>query len=133
MPAGELVVRRQAAKGTGLRCKRYRSQVTAVHRPTSTRVSVKSDLPPGEAAPLVEDLLQAELYRSRHLPPGPPPVAGPSTGHVEPTVRRYTLRPQASARDNRTGVTVTNLHDVWKGEIDEFLSAALAIREAQRG
>ncbi|WP_166826934.1 AAA family ATPase [Thalassoroseus pseudoceratinae] len=119
VPAGEISVNSQRSRGTGLRCNRYRSRTQAKHQASALTVSAQNDLQPDEARPLVEDWLQSELYRQRSL------ASVSSVHRSETAIRKYTIRPQPHARDNRTGVTSQNLSSVWKGEIDEFLYAAL--------
>lgn len=123
--AGELETSAVKTRGGGLRLKRHRSTVTATHGPTHVSVTARSDRTPDASPALVLDWLCAEIRRrgivSEELPP-------PGTVGVEQSIRRYTMRPQQTARDNRTGVTTTNLQALWKGELDEFLQAAVARR-----
>ncbi len=119
VPTSEITVNSQRSRGAGVRCDRYRSRSRAKHQTTAVTVTAQNDLQPEEARPLVEDLLQSELYRQRTL------RTTKADQQTESAVRKYTIRPQPHARDNRTGITSQNLAAVWKGEIDEFLYAAL--------
>jgi protein subunit release factor B len=122
----EISLEKMKAKGTGLRCKRYKSTVTITHRPSATSLKITSELTPEEAAPLIEDLLHSELAYRELL------QSSAQTNHdaiqVEDIIRKYTLTPRPSARDSRTGVFTNNLNELWKGALDEFLYATLRER-----
>ncbi len=128
IPPSEVSLEKQKTHGRGLRCKRYRSKVTATHRPSATSISATSDLSPEEAAPLVEDLLHSELAYRQMLEAGGEDPESQEAVQVEDIIRKYTLRPRPSVRDARTGVTANNINELWKGAIDEFLYAALRAR-----
>jgi protein subunit release factor B len=76
-----------------------------------------------EARSTVLDLLHAERKRQEFL------AEGRQVPESEESVRRYTMRPQQSAKDQRTGVETHNLRELWKGAIDEFLTAGLEREE----
>jgi ATP-dependent Clp protease ATP-binding subunit ClpC len=128
----DVVVQKLPSKGVGRRCKRYKSQVTLTHQGTLTSVRGHSDLAPAEAEKHLADLLRAELFRAQAIRS----IAG-GDGNAQTTealrgffhetvVRKYTLRPLQSAKDQRTGVSTHNLSKLWKGGLDEFLNAALS-------
>ena len=131
IPPSEISIEKQKAHGRGLRCKRYKSTVTVTHRPSATTISATSDLSPEEAAPLVEDLLHSELAYRQMLEAGEEDPGSQEAVQVEDIIRKYTLRPRPSVRDARTGVTMNNLNDLWKGALDEFLYAALRAQERE--
>lgn len=124
----EISIEKQKARGTGVRCKRYKSTIRVTHRPTATTLTAKSDLSPDDAAPLVEDWLHSELAYRQSLP-SEEQTGMETSVQVEEIVRKYTFRPKPSARDARTGITTNNLNDLWKGALDEFLYAALRARQ----
>lgn len=123
---GEISLEKIRARGTGLRCKRYKSTVTITHRPSATSLKITSELTPEEAAPLVEDLLHSELACRQLMQSSA--QADFDVVQVEDIVRKYTLTPRPSARDSRTGVFTNNLNELWKGALDEFLYATLRER-----
>ena len=43
-------------------------------------------------------------------------------------IRKYTLRPNPSATDHRTGVTTSHLKDLWDGALDPFLTVLIEER-----
>lgn len=130
-PDTEISIDKKKARGAGERCKRYKSTTTATHTPSLVTVTATGPLVPDEAAPIVSDWLQAELHHTRQLTQhsGDWDYSGnPVPAQVETVIRKYTLRPQSSVKDPRTGVAVSNIGEVWKGGVDEFLYAALLLR-----
>ena len=123
VPSGEISVNSQRSRGAGIRCDRFRSRTRVKHQASALTVTLHNDLQPEEAQPLAEDWLQSELYRRRTH------ASDAGTQQTEAAVRKYTIRPQPHARDNRTGITSHSLAAVWKGEIDELLYAALVNRK----
>ncbi len=126
IPASEISIEKQRSRGTGLRCKRYKSTLTITHRPSATSLKITSELSPEEAAPLVEDLLYSELAHRQFLQSSA--QTNEDSAQVEDIIRKYTLSPRPSARDARTGVFTNNLNELWKGALDEFLYATLRER-----
>ena len=115
--------RRATAKGPGKHVARYKSRVTLTHRPSLVSVQATNGLAPEKSAELCRDWLQAELAR-RKLGA----TANGATPGMETVVRKYTLRPTSSARDERTGVSISSLRELWNGALDVFLHAQLAAR-----
>ncbi len=115
IPDSEISIEKQKARGTGLRCKRYKSTVTITHRPSATSRSITSDLAPEEAAPIIEDLLHSELAHRQSQTSSAPASGTEEAVQVEDIIRKYTFNPRPSARDARTGVTTNNLSELWKG------------------
>lgn len=120
LPPSELTVTSKGYKGNGLRCRKYRSQVSYMHQPTLTSVEARSDLTVEEASELALEYLGAELHYLNLLK-----SQDANAAPVEDAVRRYTLKPEQQVKDLRTGVTTTNLMEVWAGHLDEFLNASL--------
>jgi peptide chain release factor 2 len=127
IPDSEISLEKHKARGTGLRCRRYKSTVTITHRPSATSFSITSELTPDEAAPLIEDLLHSELAHRQSLESSAL-EPGEESAMVEDIIRKYSFNPRPSARDARTGVTTHNLSELWKGALDEFLYASLRER-----
>lgn len=123
MSSSDVSVERKKAKGNGRRCKRYKSEVKLVHRPSALSIQGRSDLSVDEAEDLLLELLQAELHRTHYLQPG----ANAQDGSRESLIRKYTIRPHAQAKDPRTDVA-SSLSDLWNGALDPFLYAALPLR-----
>ncbi len=115
--------RRAMAKGAGKHVARYKSRVTLTHRPSLVSVQAANGLAPEKSAELCRDWLQAELAR-RKLSAS----ANGAAPNTETVVRKYMLRPTSSARDERTGVSLGTLRDLWNGALDVFLHAHLAER-----
>ena len=77
---------------------------------------------------LAGDLLRAERRRraaDRAEANGQAELAA----SLEQVIRKYTLRPTQSVKDQRTGLRVAGRPDLWNGALDEFLHAHLALRE----
>ena len=117
----EMATLEQSAKGAGKLVKKYKSLVSLTHRPTLAGVQARNGLPADESAQLCLDWLRAELAR-RELLAGQDPIAA---DYTETVVRKYTLRPNSVAKDQRTGVSMGALKDLWNGALDEFLHAYL--------
>ncbi|MBX9789911.1 MAG: PCRF domain-containing protein, partial [Pirellulales bacterium] len=109
-----------AARGAGLRCRRYQSKVTASDT-HGHAVTLQSGLTENDADEIARELLDAERWRVAH---------GPVDGHARDVVRRYTLEPSQSAKDLRTGVVTHRVDELFAGALDEFLAAALDERLA---
>ena len=121
----ELEVEKHKSHGQGLRCKLYKSQVAVTHGPSLVTVAGHSDLSLARATELLTDLLRAEIYFVRFLDSGDP-------GEREDIRRKYTLRPNQSAKDQRTGVATKNLGDLWQGRgLDDFLYASILERNGR--
>lgn len=119
---GALTSKKQTCKGIGLRTPRYRSQVQVTHVASGTSVKLRSGLTIDKAEELAKELLAADLRRTTHVPK---PLNQP-----DEVVRRYTMRPNQSAKDIRTGHVTHNLRELWNGDIDDFLAAAIAKHDA---
>jgi protein subunit release factor B len=113
--------RRATAKGSGKHVPRYKSRVTLTHRPSLVSVQATNGLPPEKSAELCQDWLQGELARRKMNAA----ANGSGTG-TETVVRKYSLRPTTSARDERTGISTSALRELWNGALDVFLHARLA-------
>ncbi|MGE0606001.1 MAG: AAA family ATPase [Pirellulales bacterium] len=126
-PPAELLVKRNSAKGEGLRVKRFRSAVGITHPINHLQVQIRNGLNMAEAVDIARDLLRAEACRrtdksaSAHWENG-------SASELEEVIRRYTLRPTQSVKDQRTGLTMSGLGDLWNGALDTFLHAQIAAR-----
>ncbi|MCO6459487.1 MAG: AAA family ATPase [Pirellulaceae bacterium] len=119
----ELQVVSRRDKGAGLRCSRYRTQVQTTHRPSGLAITVRNDLSAEEAAAAASDLVLAERRRMDEQ------LANTAAADVgDQIARHYALRPRQFAKDQRTGVTVHNLKELWRGALDEFLTASLQLR-----
>jgi peptide chain release factor 2 len=127
VPSSEISIEKRNTKGTGLRCKRYKSTIKITHRPTADSITATNDLTPDEAAPLIEDLLHSELAHRQSLESSAL-EPGEESAMVEDIIRKYTFNPRPAVRDARTGVTTHNLGELWKGALDEFLYAILRER-----
>jgi ATP-dependent Clp protease ATP-binding subunit ClpC len=124
LPAEDLECRTTAVKGAGKQIRRYRSQVTLTHLPSSTTVQATSGLARKPAVDACRDWMQATLAARKEQ------AAAPSGDGTEPIVRKYTLRPTALAKDQRTGVSTSSLRDLWNGSLGGFLDALIAKRVA---
>ena len=113
--------RRATAKGPGKHVARYKSRVTLTHRPSLVSVQATNGLAPEKSAELCRDWLQAEMARRKLSA-----ASNGATPGVETVVRKYTLRPTSSARDERRGVSISSLRELWNGALDVFLHAHLA-------
>jgi ATP-dependent Clp protease ATP-binding subunit ClpC len=137
---GDLVTRREPVKGEGLRVKRYKSRVRASQRGGLLAVETRNGLEGDEAARAAGDLLRAEAFRRNGrrtidgtgLPHDPDRTErDPSIeqdGQVEAVIRKYTLRPTQSVKDQRTGATMSGLANLWNGALDAFLHAHVELR-----
>ncbi len=124
--ASELDIVRKKSQGKGLRCKLYKSHVTVTHLPSHVAVAGRSDLPPARSAELLTDWLRAEIHAVRYL------ENETTSGDHESIRRKYTLRPQQHAKDQRTGVATRNLGELWQGRgLDEFLYATILQRNGR--
>lgn len=123
LASSDVNIERKKAKGNGRRCKRYKSEVKLVHRPSALTIQGRSDLSVDEAQDLLLELLQAELHRTHYLQPG----SNAQDGSRESIIRKYTIRPHAQAKDPRTDIS-SSLSDLWNGALDPFLYAALPLR-----
>ncbi len=126
LPSGELDVEKQKSHGAGLRCKLYKSRVTVTHCPSQVSVCGHNDLSFARAAELLTDLLRAEMHALQFLD------SDERGSDREEILRKYTLRPNQSAKDQRTGVATKHLGDLWQGRgLDEFLYAAILSRNGR--
>ena len=118
----ELAVEKKTSRGKALRSGRYRSRVQVSHPAGGSCVKLHSALAVDEAIEIAKELLAADRRRTSGVPE---PVNQP-----DEVVRRYTMRPSQSAKDLRTNRTTHNLGELWEGGLDEFLTAAIARRDA---
>jgi peptide chain release factor 2 len=126
-PQAELEIKRTPIKGEGQRVKRYRSQVTITHRPSLLTIEVRNHMEAAEAVQAAGDLLRAERHRRAADRAGENGQGGPAVV-LEQAIRRYTLRPSQSVKDQRTGLRASGQANLWNGALDEFLHAHLALR-----
>ena len=123
----DLSFQKEKTKGQGLRCDRYQSSLTLTHQPSLISVSGCSGLSENELRDLLPDLLRAEQFRRELIEQGRTDLQ--KSQDEEQIVRRYTVRPNQSAKDLRTGITLSNLTDLWNGNLDEFLNASVVRRK----
>jgi len=119
----DLAIDKKVIKGPGLRTNRFRSQIQIGHVKSGATVKLRSGLAVDESAELAKELLAADLRRTS----GPPAPAN----ELEEVVRRYTMRPNQSAKDLRTGYVTRNLGELWKGALDEFITQAIVWRDSK--
>ena len=112
--------RNNKPKGNGLRCKKYRSDVQATHKGNQRSLSVRNNMKVSDSEKIVRELLLAECNRINNR-------SGDSSDG-ECIIRKYTLRPNPSATDHRTGVTISHLEDLWDGALDPFLTVLIEER-----
>lgn len=122
LPLGEIHVATQPTSGRGKHFGRLRSQATATHLPSETRVTLTNDLAADANGALAERVLAALLaaHAARRTEP-----AADTESPWGAVVRNYCTYKSQYVRDLRTGVTETNVRRVLDGQMDGFFEACL--------
>ncbi len=126
----DIGVEEKSAKGKGICIARYRSDVTLTHKPSLISVQGKSGQESQEATEVLTDLLTSRVRRRQLVDSGATERA--AADHLDQVIRKYTISPRRSVKDQRTGVSTTRLDDVWAGGIDDFIKAQISMVDATR-
>ena len=107
------------------------SAVRITHQPTGIVVASQNDRSQHKNRATAMNMLKARLYE-REMAEREAVAAGEYAEKTEigwgHQIRSYVLQPYQMVKDLRTGTTSPTPDDVLDGEIDEFISAALAQR-----
>ena len=128
----ELEIEKLPAKGAGRRVQRYQSHLVLADKEGSVSVEGKCGLKEPAALALLRELARAELYR-RHSESGTVAAVNAGDARDDDVIRRYTMRPSKSVKDQRTGVKRSGLADLWNGALDDFLEAYIAMAAGRSG
>lgn len=106
----------EKADGTGQVIAHFRTRTVATDPRNELSVCIVNDLEEARSAEVAKDLVLTEYRRQQEVTRAMDEFA---------VVRRYRLSGNPSAKDPRTGTTVTKLNDLWKGNLSPFFLAWL--------
>ncbi len=114
--SSEIRIRHEKTSESGEAIRQLRTRTFATDRTTNLTVSIANDLDESQSGDVASELVRTEYHRQRAIT---------SDTQQPEVVRRYRLSGNPSARDPRTGVAVTRMNELWKGNLAPFFLAWL--------